>query len=92
MAGNDHRPAALLAGGLIVLGLILQAPNHPHALALGYILTDPLGPPAPGRDAMPVGRLRLSPSRLFQMRLVARLKLMTDAPFAVKRISGIAPI
>jgi hypothetical protein len=36
--------------------------------------------------------LRLSPSWPFQMRVVAMLKLVTGAPLAVKRISGIAPM
>ncbi len=43
LAGDDHRASARLAGRLIVPGLILQMPDHPHALAFGHVLVDDLG-------------------------------------------------
>src|SRR5689334_20149509 len=43
LAGDDHCPAALLAGVLVGPGLILQPPDHPHSFTLAHVLVDHLG-------------------------------------------------
>jgi len=78
---------------LSVQELVLQAPDDAHALPLPMVRLDHLGQPAPRRETRcrrsPCGSRRADPARCG---LVAKLKFVTGAPFAVKRISGIAPI
>jgi hypothetical protein len=57
LAGDNHRARAQLTTRLVVPGLVLQPPDHPHALARAHVLIDDLGQPPPGRDAVPVGLL-----------------------------------
>src|SRR5262245_37293487 len=38
LAGDDHRTTAQLASRLVAPALVLQAPDHPHALALAHVL------------------------------------------------------
>jgi hypothetical protein len=60
LAGDDHCSRAQLASRLVVPGLVLQAADNPHALALTHILIDDFGQASPGCDYVELHKMSRS--------------------------------